>query len=92
MARRNRNSISVNIDVDMDDIVEALTDEEILEMAENVGHSGSPRAVVSSAVAMIRTGRVADGVAMLEREFFPTWKSKADCEAAYQLAMALKAA
>lgn len=92
MAKRNRSSISVNVDIDMDEIVDALTEEDILEMAENVGHSGHPRAVVSRAVAMIRTGRVADGVTLLEREFFPTWKSKADCEAAYAQAMALKAA
>lgn len=92
MARRKRNSISVSVDVDMDDIVEALTEEEILEMAENVGYSGHPRTVVANALAMIRSGRVTDGVTMLEREFFPTWKSKAACEAAYQQAMALKVA
>lgn len=75
----------------MDEIVEALTDQEILDMAEKIGHSGTPRDVVSSAVVMIRSGRIEDGITALEREFLPSWKSKAACEAAYQLAMALKA-
>lgn len=92
MARRTRSSISVNVDIDMDDIVQSLTDEEILDMAEQIGHSGSPREVVSRAIAMIKSGRVTDGVTLLEREFFPTWKSNADCEAAYRQAMALKVA
>jgi hypothetical protein len=92
MAKHPRKSISVSVDVEMDEIVEALTDEEILDMAEKIGHSGSPRNVVLSAIVMIRSGRINDGIIELEREFLPSWKSKAACEAAYQLAMALKVA
>jgi hypothetical protein len=76
----------------MDEIVEALTDEEILDMAEKIGHSGTPRDVVKRAIVLIRTGRIEDGIAELEREFFPTWKNKAACEEAYKFAMAFKAA
>jgi hypothetical protein len=92
MARRVRSSISVSVDIDMDEIVEALTDEEILDMAEKIGHSGSPREIVQRAIVMIRSGRIDDGITALEREFMPTWSSKAKCEAAYQQAMALKVA
>lgn len=90
--KRGRSSISVNVEVDIDDLVEELTDEEILDMAEKIGHSGSPREVVSRAIVMIRSGRVEDGITALEREFMPSWKSRANCEAAYQQAMALKVA
>lgn len=89
MARRIRNSISVSVDVDMDELVEALTDEEILDMAEKIGHSGSPREIVKRAIVMIRTGRIEDGITELEREFMPTWKSRAACAEAYNLAVAL---
>lgn len=90
--KRGRSSISVNVEVDIDDLVEELTDEEILDMAEKIGHYGSPREVVSRAIVMIRSGRVDDGITALEREFMPSWKSRANCEAAYQQAMALKVA
>ncbi|NTG85832.1 hypothetical protein G6L15_06670 [Agrobacterium rhizogenes] len=76
----------------MDEIVEAPTDEEILELAEAIGHSGGPRAEVQRAIVAIKSGRINDGISILEREFFPNWKSNADCEAAYQLAMSLKVA
>lgn len=89
MARRRRESISVNVEVDIDDLVEELTDEEIMDMAEQIGHSGSPREVVSRAIVMIRSGRVDDGITELEREFMPSWKSKADCQAKYDQAMAI---
>ncbi|MDX1032801.1 hypothetical protein GOL82_16300 [Sinorhizobium medicae] len=89
MARRIRDSITVSVDVDMDEIVEALTDEEILDMAEKIGHSGSPRDVVVRAITMIRSGRIEDGITALEREFLPNWRSRAKCEEAYRLAMGL---
>jgi hypothetical protein len=88
--------ISVEVDVDVDDVIDQISDSRLLEEVAERGvrnkQDPDARAVVSRAIAIIRTGRVADGVTILEREFFPTWKSKADCEAAYQLAMALKAA
>ncbi|WP_313666133.1 hypothetical protein [Shinella sp.] len=84
--KRRRNSVTVSVDVDIDELVEELTDEEIIDLAERVGHSG-PRGEVQRAIIMLRQGRVDDGIALLEREFFPTWKSKAACETAYQLAM-----
>lgn len=92
MAKHKRSSVTVSVDVDMDEIVESLTDEEILDMAEKIGHSGSPREVVVRAITAIRTGRIADGITMLEREFLPSRKSEDACWAAYRLAMKLEAA
>ncbi|WP_028003154.1 hypothetical protein [Sinorhizobium meliloti] len=89
MAKRRRSTISVNVEVDVDELAEALTDEEILDVAEKVGHSGSPRDVVVRAITMIRSGRIEDGITALEREFLPTWRSRAKCEEAYRLAMGL---
>lgn len=86
----------ISVEVDVDDVIDQLTDNQLLEevASRGVRNKGEPdaRAVVSRALAMIRSGRITDGVTMLEREFFPTWKSKADCEAAYSAAMALKVA
>lgn len=39
---------------------------------------------VSDAITMIKTGRLEDGIALLERNFFPTWQDAADCEARYR--------
>jgi len=45
---------------------------------------------VLDAVVMIKAGRVEDGVALLERNFFPAWEDVADCEARYREVMAAK--
>lgn len=45
------------------------------------------KTVVMDAIAMIRTGRLDDGVARLEREFFPTWEDVTECEARYREVM-----
>jgi hypothetical protein len=86
----------VTVEVDVEDVLDALSDSALLDEYKSRGldQKGEPGAkeVVASALSMIRTGRVSDGVTLLEREFFPTWKDKAACEAAYAQAMALKAA
>lgn len=45
---------------------------------------------VLEAVVMIKAGRVEDGVALLERNFFPAWEDVADCEARYREVMAAR--
>lgn len=45
------------------------------------------KATVMDAIAMIKTGRLEDGVAHLEREFFPAWEDVAECEARYREVM-----
>lgn len=91
-----RSAINMMVSVDIDDIADELTASEAARLANNVAARSKiepdAREVVSRAVTMIRTGRVIDGVTLLEREFFPTWKDVAACEEAYRQAMALKAA
>lgn len=82
---------TVQVDIDTDDVLDALSDKEIKREYESrkLGdpNAPSPQEVVQRALTAIRLGRVEDGVAMLEREFFPTWKSSSDCMSAYILAM-----
>lgn len=47
--------------------------------------------VVLDAVTMLKTGRVEDGVALLERNFFPAWEDVADCERRYREVLAANA-
>ena len=87
---------TVEVDVDIDDVLDAMSDKDIVAEFDSRGLSRKDepdaRAIVTRAINMIRTGRVIDGVTELEREFFPAWKDKANCEEAYRTAMALKAA
>jgi len=82
----------VSVEVDVDDVIDQIDDKRLLREVSSRQLDGVPdvRALVQRALVAIKSGRVNDGVTMLEREFFPTWKSKADCEAAYRTAMALK--
>jgi hypothetical protein len=86
----------ISIEVDVDEVLDQISDEQIArEVTERGLHRKDDRSakeVVSRAVVLIKSGRVSDGVTMLEREFFPTWKDTAACEAAYAKAMALKVA
>jgi len=89
----------VTVDIDVSDIIDEIPDSVIFEEARSRRGSSpvstafqAPSDVVVDAINMIRTGRVADGVTLLEREFLPKWKDRADCDAAYQTAMALKVA
>ncbi|RVN04082.1 hypothetical protein [Sinorhizobium meliloti] len=84
----------VSVEVDVDDVIDALSDRELIAEYKSRGLDGKEepgaREVVHRAVSLIKVGRVNDGVTLLEREFFPRYEDKAACEAAYQLAMALK--
>jgi hypothetical protein len=86
----------VSVEIDVDDVLDQMDDKHLLRevKSRNLKAKGEPdaREIVSSAINMIRTGRVADGVTLLEREFLPRWKDVADCEEAYRQAMALKVA
>lgn len=67
----------------MGDIEDVETDELVRELA----YRG--RETVLEALIAIKTGRVDDGVAVLEREFFPKWADSAECQRQYSMAMGL---
>lgn len=48
------------------------------------------REAVLDALIMLKTGRVDDGIAALEREFFPKWADSAECQRQYKLEMLLQ--
>ena len=87
---------TVTVEVDVDDVIDQLTDKQLAAefKARHLDLLGgiNPRETVAGAIACIKTGRVEDGITMLEREFFPTWKDRDTAERAYQLAMSLKVA
>jgi len=97
MARYRRiETVTVSAEVDVDDVLESLSDDQIFEEAKRrrnpapPGTFDTPAEIVSRAVTLIRLGRIDDGTTLLEREFMPRWKDKADCAAAHALAIALK--
>ena len=79
--------ISVNVDVELDDIIDQIPDAVILDLARGLGDEDGPRAAAISAINHMRAGRLADAATVLERQFLPKWKDKAACEDAYRLAM-----
>jgi hypothetical protein len=98
MARRIE-TISVNVDIDVDDVLDELTDERVFQEAEERKSRSSkfatfraPAQVVTRAINLIRAGDINAGLTELEREFLPKWADKDACEAAYQRAMALRVA
>lgn len=82
--------ITVEVDVDIDDALEAATDREIKEEydARKLG-CGVPdnSEIASNAINMIRLGRLDDAILFLEREFMPKWSSIHECEQKYRLDM-----
>lgn len=86
-------SRTVTVEVDIEDVVDAMSDAEVLREYTRRGlnkkDEPGARETVMRAINMINIGRVADGVTLLEREFLPRWKDKADCEAAYRVAIGL---
>lgn len=86
---------TVTVEIDVDDVIDQLTDKQIAAeyRSRDLGKSEgqSPRETVARSIAYIRTGRVEDGITMLQREFFPAWKDRDAAERAYREEMALKA-
>lgn len=82
---------TVSIDIDTDEVLDALSDVELQREYKSRGldrkDEPDARETVTRAINMLKGGRVDDGVTLLEREFLPRWKDKADCEAAYRVAM-----
>jgi len=70
----------------MDDLEDYSTEDLVRELA----YRG--REVVLDALIMLKTGRVADGIAALESEFFPRYADEAECRADYELEMGLQQA
>lgn len=89
---------TVTVDIDVDDVLDQIDDRVIFDEARRRrGNTLTPAfqtnaEMVTRAINLIRLGRIDDGTTLLEREFIPRWKDKADCEVAYRTAMALKGA
>ena len=90
------------------DALRKATDDEILEEVERRGLEAeivgdeeddiyahvvdTNRNAVLDALIMLKTGRIDDGIAALEREFFPKWADESECRRQYSMAMGLEEA
>lgn len=87
---------TITVEIDVDEVIDQLSDRQLADEYKarelNLGDGPNPRETVARAIAIIKTGRVEDGITMLEREFFPTWKDSDAAARAYREAMALKVA
>jgi hypothetical protein len=86
--KRTAATISVDVEIDLDDIVDQIPDEEILKCAREIGDGSDGKAAAIRAITEIRSGRLDDAVTTLEREFLPRWADRAECESAYNSARA----
>lgn len=84
--------VSVEVDVDFDDLINDLSKGEREHIAKMILGDAVPddvdaRTAAINAINAIRQGRYDDAVTMLEREFLPKWTDRAACEAAYREVM-----
>lgn len=78
-------TVTVQVDVDLD---EALEDASTGDLVRELASRG--REAILDALIMLKTGRIDDGIAALEREFFPRYADEAECRAAYVRAMGIE--
>lgn len=83
----------VSVDVSVDDILEELSDSDLIAELETRGidPSGlgveSSKSVVRRAITLMQRGENIDAMTELERFFFPKWETITASEKAYKEAM-----
>lgn len=89
MAMRRLKTLSVNVDVEQDEVLELISDDDLIAElgARNAGRTHL--AAVADAIAQIKRGDTHDAITTLEREFWPKWASVEDSEAALRRARAV---
>lgn len=84
---------SVQVDVELSDIIDQCDDDVCEAIAESIGyvHPDNIELAVKehaiTAIAQIRAGRPDDAIVTLERAFMPAWEDTAACEARYREVM-----
>lgn len=91
--RTGMGRVSVDVDVDLDDIINDLSSAEQTALAKAILGKAAPddcdaQAAAIDAINQIRRGEYAEAITTLEREFLPKWSSRAECEVAYRREMA----
>jgi hypothetical protein len=75
-------TVSIEVDVDIDDVLDDIGDETIAEEFERRGLFDL--SAIRNAIAELTAAKRYDAATRLEREFFPKWKSVDECRAAYE--------
>lgn len=96
MARRSRNGqISLNVDVDvwLDEVLEEMSDEDIIEeaarrkleqrVANKLKAEGDPMEMLDEVMEALRRRDVDDAICLLDRIMHPKFNSLKLCEAAF---------
>ena len=84
-------SATVEVEVWLDEILDEFTDDELDAEMRRRGMPNSTKDAALDALIMLKTGRIDDGIAALEREFFPKWEDRTECQRQYAMAMGLEA-
>lgn len=81
--------IHVPVEIWLSDVMDELADKELEAELRSRGLSSSTRDAVLDALIMLKTGRIDDGIAALEAEFFPRYADAAECKRRYEQEMGL---
>jgi len=85
MARRRGVSHTVEVTVDIDDVLSELDDEQIIEEARvrGLGHKIGDEDLVEELLRCLKRGDLTDAIVILERTLHPKFRSLPLCEAAF---------
>lgn len=76
---------TISVEVDVDDIIFDISTKRLRTELQRRNAEGADEAAptVRDAISMMQRGAIADAITTLEREFFPKWRSSAECQHDY---------
>lgn len=80
---------TISVEVDVDDIIFDISTKRLRTELQRRNAEGADEAAptVRDAINQMRRGEVLDAITTLEREFFPKWRSTAECSKQHQAAL-----
>jgi len=88
MVMRSIKMLSVNVDIDQEDVIDMISDEDLVKELGLRNAGRTHLATVREAIDLINAGDTDEAILRLEREFWPKWKSEGDSHTAYSAATA----
>lgn len=79
--------ISLFMTLDLDELVEQLGDYNLRKISEASGYDNGAQNAVAEAANLRRQGRCLDADTLIERQFYPKWRSKDARRVSYNRAM-----
>ena len=80
---------TISVEVDVDDIIFDISTKRLRTELQrrNAERADEAAPTVREAISMMQRGAIADAMTTLEREFFPKWRSTAECSNQHQAVM-----